>query len=282
MFKGWGTFILIICSLAFSDPRGVGAVDDLKLNIEANPGFALSYMENPAAVAFTDPSIYFSRIERTDWQWQTNRLNICLPGKNWSAAVDVRYDALDNLPNTIQNNDGRFETSSTFSQEKTAALVSLAGTLISGLWVGTNLKAYSLKIADQTVQGTGVDVGVLWKPLTNLFLGWSRADVGDTQQMASTGKVDVQLASDLFSVTWRDLDASVSYLASVDQPHLVRGQFHLLDGVWLAATTPINNPQNVSLQLDLKLDPLTIRYTTSFSELNSRQSQLTLGWSLGD
>lgn len=280
MFKGWGTFILIICSLAFSVPTGEGAVDELKLNIEANPGFALSYAENPAAVAFTDPSIYLSRIERVDWQWQTNRLNISLPGKNWSAAVDVRYDALDNLPNTVEN-AGRFEATSSFSQQKTAALVSLAGTLASGLWVGTNIKAYSEKIADQSVQGSGVDVGVLWAPLSNIFLGWSRSDVGDTKQMSSTGKIDVKLASDLFSVTWRNLDASVSYLASIDQPHLVRGQFHLLDGVWLAATMPVNAPQNVALQLDLKLDPLTIRYTTNFSDLNKAESQLTLGWNIG-
>jgi hypothetical protein len=205
-----------------------------------------------------------------------------MPGKDWSAAIDVRYDALADLPNTIVNSDQTFGTSSTFSQQKTAALLSVAGSLFSGLWVGTNIKAYSESIDNDSAHATGIDVGLLWAPVSNLFFGWSRSDVGDTKKTWSTQKVDIKLASDLFSVTWVNPDASLSYLASPDSPHLIRGQFRVFDGVWLGATVPVNNPQDLDVQVDLKLAPLTLRYTTSFSELNNRQSQLTFGWSLGE
>ena len=259
--------MLIVFGLAYS-------------NIEARPGFALSYAENPAAVAFTEASILLSRIDHVDWQWQTNRLNLFLPSEAWSMALDVSHEGLDKLPITGLNQDGSFGTTAYFSHQKTAALLSLAGTVISGLWVGTNLKTYSEHVYDQTAKATGFDVGILWQAVSSLYLGWSRTDFGGTRQTWSTQKVEIKPAEDFLSATWTSPEASISYIASPIKPHQVRGQFHFIDGVWISATAPINDLQNVSLQVDLKVSPLTIRYTTDFSEANNHQSQLTWGWSL--
>lgn len=158
-----------------------------------NPG-ALARIEYPEAVLMHDER--FGSLVNYDF------VSVALPyGKDASLGLSILRLGVDGIPDTrnawIDNNsNGLFDYGDRLDYDKItyfnaadwAIYFTYAKRASENLFYGANVKVIRRDLADQSATGIGFDVGVLYSPVANLYLGANAQDITTTLVAWSTGR----------------------------------------------------------------------------------------------
>jgi hypothetical protein len=158
-----------------------------------NPG-ALARIDYPEAVVMHDER--FGSLINYDFA------SVALPyGPDASLGLSILRLGVDGIPDTrnawIDNNgNGVFDNTDRLDYDKItyfnatdwAFYFTYAKRSTSGLMYGANVKLIRRNLADQTATGIGFDVGALYSPLPDFFVGVNAQDITTTLVAWSTGR----------------------------------------------------------------------------------------------
>jgi hypothetical protein len=158
-----------------------------------NPG-ALARIEYPEAVLMHDER--FGSLVNYDF------VSVALPyGKDASLGLSILRLGVDGIPDTrsawIDNNsNGLFDYGDRLDYDKItyfnaadwAIYFTYAKRASDNVFYGANVKVIRRDLADQSATGIGFDVGVLYSPVANLYLGANAQDITTTFVAWSTGR----------------------------------------------------------------------------------------------
>ena len=103
---------------------------------------------------------------------------------------DTRKAWIDNNSNGVFDNTDRldYDKVTYFNATDWALYFTYAKRLSSGLMYGVNVKIIRRDLADQSAMGVGFDVGALYSPMPDLYLGINAQDITTTLVAWSTGR----------------------------------------------------------------------------------------------
>lgn len=158
---------------------------------------------NPAALTRIQyPELVLMHDERFGNLLNYDFAAVAIPyGKNASIAVSVLRLGVDGIPDTRNawvdvNGNGLFDDDnrpdydkvSYFNAADWVLFLSYAQNHSSRFSYGANVKLIRRDIADHSALGIGFDVGILFQPVENLFLGANAQDITTTFVAWSTGR----------------------------------------------------------------------------------------------
>jgi hypothetical protein len=158
---------------------------------------------NPGALARIDyPEAVVMHEERFGSLINYDFASVAIPyGADVSLGLSVLRLGVDGIPDTrnawIDNNgNGVFDSADQLDYNKItyfnsadwALYFTYAQRSVSGLLYGVNVKLIRRTLADQSATGIGFDIGAVYSPTANLFLGVNAQDVTTTLIAWSTGR----------------------------------------------------------------------------------------------
>jgi hypothetical protein len=158
-----------------------------------NPG-ALARIDFPEAIAMHEER--FGSLINYDYA------SVAIPyGADASLGLSVLRLGVDGIPDTrnawVDNNgNGVFDNADRLDYDKItyfnsadwALYFTYAKRLSQEFFYGANIKVIRRTLADQSATGIGFDVGALYSPMANLFLGANAQDITTTLVAWSTGR----------------------------------------------------------------------------------------------
>jgi hypothetical protein len=158
---------------------------------------------NPSALAGLNyPEAILMHDERFGNLVNYDFASVALPyGPEASVGISILRLGVDGIPDTRNawldangnrlfddNNRPDYDKVTYFSSADWAIYLSYAKKFSSTLFYGANVKLIRRDIADQSATGIGFDIGLLYSPFENMFLGLNAQDVTTTFLSWSTGR----------------------------------------------------------------------------------------------
>ncbi len=158
---------------------------------------------NPAALArLTYPEVMLMHDERFGGLMNYDYAAVAIPsGPDVSLAFSIMRLGVDGIPDTRNawvdaNNNGIFDAFDRLDYDKVtyfnsadwAGYFTYAWRHSDNLQLGINLKLIRRSIAEYSATGIGFDVGALYSPMENLYIGANAQDITTTLVAWSTGR----------------------------------------------------------------------------------------------
>jgi hypothetical protein len=158
---------------------------------------------NPAALArLVYPEALLMHDERFGNLINYDVATVALPyGTDASVGVTLLRLGVDGIPDTRNawldangnrifddNNRPEYDKVTYFNSADWAVYLSYAKQVSQDLSIGANIKLIRRDLADHSATGIGFDVGILYSPLTDLYLGLNAQDITTTFVSWSTGR----------------------------------------------------------------------------------------------
>lgn len=161
---------------------------------------------NPAGLSRINyPDIMIMHDERFGSLMNYDFVSVALPyGKDGSVGLSVLRLGIDGIPDTRNawvdangngifddNNRPDYDKVSYFNASDWAIYVTYARRANAQLSYGANVKFIRRDLADASAMGIGFDIGILYSPLEDLYLGANAQDITTTLVAWSTGRTEL-------------------------------------------------------------------------------------------
>lgn len=258
--------------------------DFLKESTAINSAVGISAMENPAGINWKEFNLDFSGSSKLGSFWNSNTISMGLPLSNFKLGLLLKFDTLNNLSQTFEDTDNTFKTASTFSHLKTGSILSIGSSLfIPDLYVGINHKLYFQKIQDKSMVGYGIDAGIMYRFLSNFYMGAAYNDIGNTKFKWSDQVSDIIPENIVSHIGYISDDFKLSLINnSLQNRSYLKTQITFFDFLSTSASIPLDNVYESQVCVEIDLNFIKFGYELSFNEIYGQNSSLSISLSLGD